>query len=206
MFADFDRARDDISASSGGGAPFLIAFGVTLLATAVASVFVSRSTAALIVMFQGNLALPAAFWLERRMRARPMASDNPLKALSIQLAMSQIVAFPIVIAVYNMNPAVVPVAMASIAGGHFLPYAWLHRSNVYIYLGVAVSVGALAIQIVLGRDAFPWVVGYMSLCYAIAAPLVYRHAKRLTMALVPAESAATADARRMLSGPTGVRA
>jgi hypothetical protein len=70
--------------------------------------------------------------------------------------------------------------MASIAGGHFLPYAWLQRTNVYIGLGVAVSAGALMLQILLGTAAFPFVLLYMTACYAVAAPMVYRAAARLT--------------------------
>lgn len=201
MFADLDRARDDISASSGGGAPFLVAFGVTLLASAIASWFLPRSTAALVLMFQGNLALPAAFWLERWMRARIMTPGNPLQSLSIQLAMSQIVAFPVVIVAHDMNPGAVPIAMASIAGGHFLPYAWLHRSRVYIALGVAVSAGALALQIALGAAAFSWIPAFMAGCYFVAAPLVYRDAKRLTAAAITTEHVISGGQLSRLSAP-----
>ena len=176
---DLDTARNDVSAASAGGAPFLITFGATLLVCALVSFVVPRSTAALLVMFQGGLALPAAFLLERRMGTKTMATGNPLRPLSIQLAMSQIVALPVVIAVFSLSPGAVPLAMASIAGGHFLPYAWLQRTAVYGVLGVAVSIGALAIQVVMGAAAFPYVLAWMTACYRAAAPLVYRNALRL---------------------------
>ena len=96
--------------------------------------------------------------------------------------MSQIVAFPVVIAMFDLRPEGVALAMASIAGGHFLPYAWLQRTHVYTALAVAVSAGALVIQIALGWRAFPWILMYMSACYWIAAPLVYRAARSLTRA------------------------
>lgn len=177
---DIDTARRDVSESSAGGAPFLICFGATLLACALLSTTVSRPVAALLVMFQGSLALPAAFALERRMSRKAMAPDNPLKPVSIQLAMSQIVALPVVIAMYSLNPGGVPLAMAAIGGGHFLPYAWLQRTPVYGALGAAVSLGAFAIQIVMGASASPYVLGWMTACYWTAAPLVYRNAARLT--------------------------
>jgi hypothetical protein len=94
--------------------------------------------------------------------------------------MSQIVAFPVVIAMFDLRPGGVALAMASIAGGHFLPYAWLQRTNVYVWLAAAVSGGALALQVALGAAAFPWILIFMSACYWVAAPLVYRAAKRLT--------------------------
>jgi hypothetical protein len=147
-----------------------------MLICAAASLALPRATAALLVLFQGGLALPAAFLLERRMAWKPMAADNPLRPLAIQLAMSQIVALPIAIAAYSMNPGAVPLAMAAIGGGHFLPYAWLQRSRAYAALAVAVSAGAFALQIALGRDAFPIVLVWMSACYFAAAPVVYRTA------------------------------
>ena len=179
---DLGWARREVSASSVGGAPFLVAFGVTLFATGVVSWFVPVRTAALVALFQGSLALPAAFWLERRMGAGPMSDRNPLKPLSIQLAMSQIVALPAVIIAFSADPRFVPATLAAIAGGHFLPYAWLQRTRVYTVLAVAISIGAFAIQVALKSDAFPWILFYMSACYWIAAPILYRNAQRLTHA------------------------
>jgi hypothetical protein len=78
-----------------------------------------------------------------------------------------------------LNPATVPVVLAAIAGGHFLPYAWLQRTHVYVALAVAIAVGAFIIQIALGARAFPFVLFYMSLLYWSAAPFLYRNAARL---------------------------
>ena len=177
---DLDRARQEVSQSSAGGAPFLICFGASLLICASAAFYLPVKQAALVVMFQGGLALPAAFMLERKMAWGPMAKENPLNKLSVQLAMSQIVAFPIVIAMYDLRPGAVPLAMASIAGGHFLPYAWLQRTNVYVWLAVAVSAGALMIQIALHAAAFPYILMHMTACYWIGAVLVRKAALQLT--------------------------
>ena len=177
---DLDLARREVSQSSAGGAPFLICFGASLLVCAVLSFCLPIEQAALAVMFQGGVALPCAFLLERRMAWGPMAKDNPLNVLSVQLAMSQIVAFPIVVAMFDLRPGAVPLAMASIAGGHFLPYAWLQRTNVYIWLGVVVSAGALALQMALGSRAFPFILMLMTASYWVGAVLVRRAAWRLT--------------------------
>jgi hypothetical protein len=177
---DLDLARREVSQSSAGGAPFLLTYGTTLLGCAIASFVLSRQHAALAVMFQGGVALPIAFWLERRMAWGPMARENPLNTLSVQLAMSQIVAFPVVIAIFDLRPGAVPLAIASIAGGHFLPYAWLQRTNVYVWLAVVVSGGAVLIQMALGARAFPVILMHMTASYWIGAALVYRAARRLT--------------------------
>jgi hypothetical protein len=177
-----NEAFTEVSASSMGGAPFLIAYGATFLITAVLSFFLPRSTAALIAMFQGGVALPAAFWLERKMGSRRMAADNPLRTLSVQMAMSQALGLPLLILVYSLNPAGLPLALASLGGVHFLPYAWLHRTRIYVFAAVAVSIGAFAIQIGLAKNAFSYILLFVAVVYGITAPLVYKHAANLIKA------------------------
>ena len=125
---DLDAARSDATRSSGGGIAFLIAYGTTLLVAGLLAFVLPVAIAALVILFQGGVALPLAFALERRLGFPPMADDNPLRALSVQMALVQVVALPSVILVYTLNPAYVPAVFAAIGGGHFLPYAWLHRT------------------------------------------------------------------------------
>ncbi len=175
---DFNQAFDEVSASSMGGAPFLIAYGATFLVTALLSFFVPRPTAALIAMFQGGAALPVAFWLERRMGSTRMAADNPLRVLSVQMAVSQALALPILILIYNLNPGGIPLTLASLGGVHFLPYAWLHRTRVYAILAVAISLGAFVLQLWLGSAAFSVILLSIAAAYWATAPLVYRRAAK----------------------------
>ena len=188
---DLKQAFTEVSASSAGGAPFLIAYGATFLVSALLSFYLPHQTAALIAMFQGGLALPLAFWLERRMGSGKMAPDNPLRSLSVQMAMSQALALPMLILVYSLNPRGIPLALASLGGVHFLPYAWLHRTRIYAALAVAVAVGAFVIQLVLVTQAFSYILLYMAMVYWIATPWVYKHAARLVSeapASVPAST------------------
>jgi hypothetical protein len=173
------QAFHEVSASSAGGAPFLLAYGATFLITGILSFFLTRQITALIAMFQGGLALPAAFWLERRMGTRRMAPDNPLRPLSVQLAMSQALGLPVLILVFSLNPGGIPLALASLGGVHFLPYAWLHRTQIYVAFAFTVAMGAFAIQIALGTTAFSYILLFMGIAYWAAAPLVYRHAAKL---------------------------
>jgi hypothetical protein len=179
LSTDLKQAFTEVSASSAGGAPFLIAYGTTFLATAILSFFIPQQTAAMIAMFQGGLALPAAFWLERRLGWGRMAPDNPLRSLSVQMAMSQALGLPILILVYSLNPRGIPLALASLGGVHFLPYAWLHRTRIYAVLALAMAVGAFAIQLILVTQAFSYILLYMAVIYWITTPLVYQHAARL---------------------------
>jgi hypothetical protein len=130
-------------------------------------------------MFQGGVALPVAFWLERRMGTTRMSNENPLKSLSAQMAMSQALALPFLIVVYNIDPSQIPVVMAGLGGVHFLPYAWLHRTNIYAILGFAVSIGAFALILGLKSAAYAYILVFVGVVYWIGAPLVYRHAKNI---------------------------
>ena len=177
--SDLDRARANVSASSAGGAPFLIAFGLTLGLTGLAAFYVPVRVAALITLFQGNAALPLAFWLERRMGSERMTTDNPLRSLSVQMAMSQAVSLPAVLLLFPYAPWAVPAAMAALGGGHFLPYTWLQRTRVYFVLGVIVSVGAWVLALVLREAAIPWTLLFLTATYWTTAVIVYRRAAAL---------------------------
>ena len=170
------QAFYEVSANSAGGAPFLIAYGATFIISGILSFALPEETAALIVLFQGGVALPAAFWLERRMGWGRMSADNPLRGLSVLLAVSQALALPALIVAFDLNPRAIPVMMAGLGGIHFLPYAWLHRTRLYTALAVAISFGAFGLQLLLGPMAFPINLFYVGLVYWLAAPLIYRHA------------------------------
>ena len=171
---DIDYALDDVSASSAGGSPFLLSYGLTFCSTAILALLLPIRIAAVIAMFQGAVALPLAFWLERRLGLKKMATGNPLRSLSGQLAVSQALGLPALIATYSLDPDLVPLVLASLGGVHFLPYAWLQRSRVYVYLAVAVSVGAYVIQVILPANESTVILFYVALLYWASAILVYR--------------------------------
>jgi hypothetical protein len=183
-----ERAFAEVSASSAGGAPFLLAYGFTFLITGILSYILPETTVALMAMFQGIVALPLAFFLERRLGWERMAADNPLRSLSAQLAVSQALIIPALIVVFNLNPRAIPVVLAGIGGMHFLPYAWLHRTRLYAYLATAVALGAFALQIFLGSAAFNIILLYVGVVYLVLAMPVYQQAIRLAGQAVPASS------------------
>ncbi|GAB4580320.1 MAG: hypothetical protein Fur0022_30600 [Anaerolineales bacterium] len=181
---DFDRALHEVTVQSAGGAPFLIAYGVTFLMTGVLSFFLPRETTALIAMFQGSAALPVAFWLEGKMGWGKMSADNPLKVFSGQLAMSQAFAIPALIVAYSLNPGSIPVILAGLGGVHFFPYAWLHRTRIYAVLAGALALGGFALQVLLQANAFSVILLMIGVVYEVSAWLVYRHAVGLVQGKV----------------------
>jgi hypothetical protein len=167
-----DEARRTVSVGSALGTPWLAAFTVTISVVAILSFFVSTRTAALLTLFQGGVALPLASVFERFMVREPMARDNPLRVLMVQLAMVQTVALPAVVLMYVERPEFVPSTFAAVAGGHFVPYAWLHRTRVYVVLAVALSLGG---WLLVGFDnAHRWVLTWWALCIASATAMLVR--------------------------------
>lgn len=177
-YVGFREARNEVSASSAGGAPFLICYGFTFLLVGFLSFFIPRSTASLLAMFQGAIALPCAFLLERKMGLGAMTQSNPLRSLSAQLAISQGLAIPFLIVAYSVNPAQIPVMMAGLGGVHFLPYSWLHRTRIYTGLAVLIAVGSFLLVLVLQTSAYSFILLLVGLSYWAASPLVYWGAKR----------------------------
>jgi len=181
---DLKLALTEVSASSAGGSPFLIGYGATFFITGLLSFFISDQSTALLAMFQGGIALPVAFWLERRMGKGRMAADNPLRSLSALMAFSQVLALPALIVAYSLNPRSIPVVLAALGGVHFLPYAWLHRTRIYAILAVSVSIGAFLLQLILQSAAFSVILLFVAAVYWISAPFVYQSAARLASAMV----------------------
>lgn len=174
-----DEARRTASGTAAQGVAWLVAFGLTLSAAAVLSFFLRLEIAVLVALFQGGVALPLAFALERRIGTGPMAADHPLRSLSIQLAMVQTVALPAVIMMYMQNPALVPATFAAIGGAHFLPYVWLHRTRIYLFLALAISLGSWAITLAGGDSAYRFVMIWWPVCLFTGAALLWRRHREL---------------------------
>ncbi len=167
-------SRYVVAASAAHGAPWLIAYGSTLAVTAAVSFSSSVKVSALVALFQGGIALPVAFLLERRLGAGPLAKDHPMVSLVVQMAMVQVLALPAALLMYTAKPEFVPATFAAIAGGHFLPYIWLHKTRIYLTLGLAVSLGSWLLTGLVQDRPDRAVLVWWSACYIVAAVLLLR--------------------------------
>lgn len=125
--------------------------------------------AAFLIICQGAVALPLAFALERLLKFPVLPKGNGLVPLLIQAALVQIVALPAVILAYVFLPAYVPAVFAAIVGAHLLPYAWLHKSRLYIVLGLLISFVPYLLAMLLRETSFHvigFVVGGIAIVFA----------------------------------------
>lgn len=166
---NLSTARAELRWSSRGGFAFLFANGVVWLITAALTFILPLKTAALLIIFQGAVALPFAFALERLLRFPVVAKGNALLPLLIQASLVQIIALPAVILAYIFIPAYVPAVFAAIVGAHLLPYAWLQKSNLYIVLALVISLVPYLMAMILRETSFHYigfVVGGMAIVFA----------------------------------------
>ena len=167
-----DDARTDTTRSSGGGIAFLIAYAITLGVCGLLGLYLSPHQTAMATLIQGGLALPLALGLERSMGFPAMRADNPMKPLVLHMAFAQVVALPAVVIVLGLDPSWVPAAFAAIAGGQLLPYAWVHRTKAYVFLGAAVALVPAAIRLAGGPNAMPYSLLAWSTLYVLGAIVI----------------------------------
>jgi hypothetical protein len=159
-----------------------LSFGTTWCAAGAISFVVPVTVAAWIYLLQGLVAMPAAL-LSQRLLAYPKASrDNPLTALALQLVFIQPVAFPAFLIVLDLAPQYVPAAFAAVVGAHFLPFSWLHKTNLYTALGIAVSASSFLLAAVVGRQSLHYTGFLVGGILLAGALLVRAHARALANA------------------------
>jgi hypothetical protein len=167
--ANLSTERDELRWSSRGGFAFLFANGLVWLITAMLTFILPLKMAALLIICQGGVALPFAFALERLLKFPVLPKGNTLVPLVIQTALVQVVGLPAVILAYVFFPAYVPAVFAAIVGAHLLPYAWLHKSHLYIVLGLMISLVPYLLAMLLRETSFHvigFVVGGIAVVFA----------------------------------------
>ena len=152
---EVDPARADMMGGSRGkrGADFLICFGGTVLACGCAAFFVPPVVTAILMLSQSSVAIPAAQALER-----PRAECGPRRITRSGRALPD-PGHPggssAVFLVWSADVRLVPATLGAVGGAHFLPFAWLFRTRVYLVLGVTVAVLPYAIALAARPDVYP---------------------------------------------------
>lgn len=170
--------RDEARLSSRGGFAFLLTFGITWSLAGASTFVFPVEIAALVFLFQGVLGTPASFVLERLLGYPPMSRDNSLTPLFIQVAVSQLPPFLAAWIVYVLDPLYVPAALAAIVGGHFLPYVWIHKTNLYAVMAVIVAVVPFFMAATLGETAFRYVGFVVGLTLVVFAFVIRAQVER----------------------------
>lgn len=148
-----DALRDDVRRTSLGGFCMLITAAGVWTACAASTFFLPPKIAALVFLFQGMVSMPVGLWLlPKALGLTPLPRDHALTPLLIQCASVQTLMLPAVFALYALQPKLVPMGLAAIMGGHFLPYWWLQRSKAYLWGAIASALGPWVLTLAAGTQ------------------------------------------------------
>lgn len=178
--SEIDRARHESIVSAGAGFPFLFSFALTWSGAGALSYALPVETAAWVYILQAAVAVPLALSLQSWLRYPKARPDNPLWPLALQLLFIQALAFPAYILVLALEPSYVPVVFAALVGAHFLPYQWLHKTRLYLVLGLLVAVGPWVIAVLFGRDALHYTGFFVGPVLLVGSFFAKAHAARYT--------------------------
>lgn len=148
---DIEEALIELARTNYRGAVFLLAYGTTWLICAFLWRTVSPRHATWATLFQGMVALPVALatsaWLG-------VFEDRPggeaLAQLGILISMSQLLVLPLLVVLTARGRHTLVPLVFSLAGAvHFVPFAWLYQSALYIAMPVVLAVG---LAVIYGTD------------------------------------------------------
>lgn len=133
------------------GAPFLVAYGLTWLLCGFIWQRGNEKLAALATLFQGMAALPLALLILFFIGALSQRPDiGLLNHLVIIIAMSQLLALPLLISMFKQEDFRLIPFVFSLAGTiHFVMYAWLYQTSAYILMSITIAVG---LAVIYNRD------------------------------------------------------
>lgn len=145
--SDLEEVLTQLAEVNHRGAVFLLAYGTTWLVCAALWRAVGARQAALATLLQGTVAPPvalgAAAWLGM-LGARP--GGEPLAQLGLLISMSQLLVLPLLVVLSARGRHTMVPLVFSLAGAvHFVPFAWLYQSLLYILMPVVLAVGLAAL-------------------------------------------------------------
>lgn len=172
--ADIDTMRDELAAITKRGIGMPIAGMVYWIAMAASGAMLTPHNAALVMFIATGGVFPLGWWLTKLAGGNLMHKGHALASLGMVLNFVQLAYWPLVIFVFHRDPMLVPVALGSLFGSHFLPYGWFYRSRGYTTLGIAAPIVATLLQLAAPARAFVLVPLGMAACYAVAVALLQR--------------------------------
>lgn len=173
-----DSLRDEISAITQRGIGMPIAGTVFWLVFAWFGYSFTPKDASLYAFFATGAVFPLGYWLTRVMGGDLFAKGHVLNKLGGIFNAIQFFYWPILIAVYVHQPDLVPFVMAVLFGSHFLPYGWFYRAPGYSFLGIAVPVVAVAVQLLAAEHSFVLIPLAAAAMYVISVIMIWKQNTR----------------------------
>tara|TARA_B100000378_G_scaffold276363_1_gene274138 strand:- start:1609 stop:2166 length:558 start_codon:yes stop_codon:yes gene_type:complete len=127
-----------------------------------------------------SLMLPLAFGCSKILKTNWKIKNNPLQPLGLWLNFAQLVYFPILVFTLIKYPEHFIMVYAIITGAHLFPYAWMYEGNGYAVAAILISVGSMAIALLLASNSFWLIPLFTSMGLFILAIWIFTRLKKLT--------------------------
>lgn len=171
-----DVLREQVACVARRGIGMTLAAVAYWLALAAVSAWAGLRPGPLGVFFlvASALVYPLGYALNRAAGGDLFARGHPFAGFIKTMFATQLLMFPLMLAVFLQARPLLAFVLAALLGAHFLPYAWLYRSRTYALLGGGTLLLAAALHLVSPARANVVIPLAMALCYAIAAAVVIR--------------------------------
>jgi hypothetical protein len=148
-----DELKDDLIRDARNGYPIFIAGALYWLVTGILGLVIEGKTLALCYLLGVGGIFPLGILLSQWLKTN-MLSKNPLGALSGIVGGIQAFFLPLWIVIYIEHYELIPMAIGLLAGSHFLPYVWIYRSRMYLFLTLAMAAASFFLGYIFDQLAF----------------------------------------------------
>jgi hypothetical protein len=145
-----DELRVNLSVKSKNGLDFTLSAGIIWIIIAwIWTLDFKSYDKSVFTFIVGVLMMPLAFLFSKLFKTTWTNRGNPLQPLGLWLNFSQLFYFPFLIFSLIKFPDYFVMVYAIITGGHFFPYAWFYKTNLYAVFAGTISLGSMALGLML---------------------------------------------------------
>jgi hypothetical protein len=158
------KLRIDLSVKSKNGIDFTLSAGIVwIIISWVWKLDFKSYDKSVFTFIIGALMMPLAFFLSKLFKTTWTNKDNPLQPLGLWLNFSQLFYFPFLIFSLIKFPDYFVMVYVIITGGHFFPYAWFYKTNLYAAFAGIISIGAMTLGLILPIEKMYFIPVFMSI-------------------------------------------
>lgn len=169
-----NKLRTDLSVNSKNGIDFTLAAGIVwVIISWVWTLKFKSYDKSVFTFIVGALMMPLAFFLSKLFKTTWTDKENPLQPLGLWLNFSQLFYFPFLIFTLIKFPNYFVMVYVIITGGHFFPYAWFYKTNIYAVFAGIITVGAMMLGLILPIDKTFYIPLFMSVSLITLTVLLY---------------------------------
>jgi hypothetical protein len=175
----FNKLRVNLSIKSKNGLDFTLSAGIVwILITYVWTLNWRSYDKSVITFMVGALLIPLAIVFSKLFKTKWTNKDNPLQPLGLWLNFAQLFYFPFLIFSLIKFPDYFVMVLAIITGGHFFPYAWFYKTNLYAVFAGILSIGAMFFGLLLPIDKIYIIPIFISVSLLILSVLLFFDSKK----------------------------